>query len=238
MAMKCFISWSGERSRKLAQTLHKWIPKVIQDVDPWMSDEDLDKGSHWRTELAGQLDKTSFGLICLTPENQTEPWIIFEAGALSKQVEHTRVCPYLLALDPSEIRGPLAQFQVTKAEKEDTRKLIHSINKAVEQHKGVFLKEPELDEAFNKWWPDLDRIIRDIPPPTHGTARPKRKEHDILEEILDIVRGLDRSSTTLGPRLPVGQIRSEALREILVKAGVVTLSGGLSELETDKPSKK
>jgi len=231
MAMKLFISWSGERSRKLAQNLRTWIPKIIQDVDPWMSDEDLDKGSRWPLDLATQLEETSFALICLTPENLTEPWIIFEAGAASKKVEHTRVCPYLLALDSSEIRGPLAQFQVTKAEEEDTRKLLHSINKAVEQNESRSLKENELDEIFNKWWPDLDKIISEIPPPTLEAARPKREERDILEEILEIVRGLDRSSTTLTTFAP-------GLGEWLAKARIATVTGGVSELETDKPSKK
>jgi hypothetical protein len=43
----------------------------------------------------------------MTSENISEPWIFFEAGALSG-----RGCPYLLDIHPVEIEGtPLSQFE-------------------------------------------------------------------------------------------------------------------------------
>ena len=46
MATKVFFGWSGERSGKLAGIMRDWIPKVIQDVEPWLSAKDLDKGAN------------------------------------------------------------------------------------------------------------------------------------------------------------------------------------------------
>ena len=114
MPMKVFISWSGERSRQLALCLKNWLPKVIQSLQPWMSAEDIRAGGRWLLEIGTQPEETSFGVVCLKPENLKEPWILFEAGALGKMLRTASVCPYLLGVEPSTIAGPLAQFRSSR----------------------------------------------------------------------------------------------------------------------------
>ena len=82
--MKVFISWSGELSLEVAQLLKRWVKCVLQATEPWLSSEDIAKGSLWSNEINEQLVKTSVGIICVTRENATTPWIHFEAGALAK----------------------------------------------------------------------------------------------------------------------------------------------------------
>jgi len=82
--MKVFISWSGDRSKKVAELLDDWIQCVIQAVNPWMSSKDIDRGALWFTEITDQLANTSIGIVCLTKENRNKPWILFESGALAK----------------------------------------------------------------------------------------------------------------------------------------------------------
>src|SRR5438045_1936561 len=112
-AMKVFISWSGTRSRDVAESLHEWLPYVINAVEPWLSSADIEKGARWALDLAQELESTSVAVICLTKENLNAPWILFEAGALSKTVGKSFVCPYLFGLDRIDLTGPLLQFQAT-----------------------------------------------------------------------------------------------------------------------------
>ena len=87
--MGVFISWSGKntKSYRVAVTLRDWLQQVVQGCSPWVSTQDIDAGERWGTELFTQLDKHSVGIICVTKENQAEPWLNFEAGALSKQLK-------------------------------------------------------------------------------------------------------------------------------------------------------
>ncbi len=119
--MKIFLSWSGDRSKAIAEMLHKWLPNVVQAVRPFMSANDIEKGTRWRSDLSNELEQASVSIICLTPENLEAPWILFEAGALSKQQKGSYVCTLLFGVDPVNIREPLAQFQATKIQKDDIR---------------------------------------------------------------------------------------------------------------------
>ena len=60
--MKVFISWSGERSKHIAEILRDWIPSVLQAVKPYFSPDDVGKGSRWSTEIAKELDASRIGL--------------------------------------------------------------------------------------------------------------------------------------------------------------------------------
>lgn len=128
--LRIFITWSGERSQLVAEALRDWLPNVLQFVEPWMSAADVNKGAKWLQALSGELEKANFGVICLTPENLTAPWILFEAGALSKKAD-SAVCTYLFGLANTEVKDPLAQFQHTESNREDTKKFVITINKAL-----------------------------------------------------------------------------------------------------------
>ena len=111
--MKVFISWSGETSHKVAIALHDWLPYIIQAVKPFMSSGDIFKGERWSDVLAKELEDTQFGIICVTPSNIKAPWLNFEAGALSKSVDRSFLFPFLSQINPHELEGPLALFQIT-----------------------------------------------------------------------------------------------------------------------------
>jgi hypothetical protein len=187
--MKVFISWSGAKSKTVAAALRQWIPDVIQTVEPWMSTTDIDAGARWNRDIDKELGETKFGIICLTKTNHSSPWILFEAGALAKTIEDTFVCPYLIDIVPSEIpRGPLTQFQAKRADEKETWELIATINKAL---KEGFLPEERLRRTFERCWPDLKSTLANLPP-EQNTEETQRPVENMVEEILDLVRGLSR----------------------------------------------
>jgi hypothetical protein len=181
-----FISWSGDRSLRIAETLRGWLPKVVQAAKPWMSETDIDKGARGLEELARALEDKKVGIICLTPESLNIPWLLFEAGALSKTIDDkTRLCTYLIGgLRPQDIKPPLGQFQATRAEKEETRKLVRAVNKGVSEEP---VPEANLDDLFDAMWPHVEKALKELPPAPQG-VQAKRPVEDMVAEILELVR--------------------------------------------------
>lgn len=182
--MKIFLSWSEDRSKFIAEALRNWLPNVIQIIEPWMSKEDIKSGGRWSPEIMIHLEASKFGIICLTPENQNNPWIMFESGALSKTIAQTFVCPLLFEMNPSELVGPLSQFQANQLNKEGLFQIVNSINDALGTNG---LKKDKLDETYSVWWPQLERKLAECPP-YDGKKVPKRSHEDILNEIVNNTR--------------------------------------------------
>jgi hypothetical protein len=216
--MIVFISWSGDRGRAAAEALAQWLPLVINAIKPWVSTSGIDKGARWSAEIAAKLHEAQAGIICLTPNSLHADWILFEAGALAKTVEDTYVCPFLIAMEPTAVSGPLAQFQATKAVKSDVLKLLKTLNRALGEDA---LDEQHLHEALEMSWPRLDEKLRALP--NDGADVPQRSEKDLLDEVLETVRSLSRSvgsAFSFEDRLTIFQARAwRAARSIWPGAG-------------------
>jgi len=181
-----FISWSGPQSEWVARALRDWLPVVIQTAKPWMSAADIEKGSRGLDEVSSRLQGMKVGIVCLTPENLNEPWILYEAGALSKTIDDkTRLCTYLLGgLEFQDVKPPLGIFQATKANKQDTHKLVRTINRAASD---TPIPDTNLDILFDHMWPDLEKQLKALPE-SNGVAAPKRSVEDVVTEILELAR--------------------------------------------------
>ena len=192
--MKVFLSWSGEPSHQVACVLKDWLPSVIQSLRPYVSSQDIDKGARWSTDIAKELQESTFGILCVTRANMDAPWINFEAGALSKTIDKGSVAPFLFDVKRSEVQGPLLQFQSTVNEKTDVLKLLVSLNGAMDDQGR--LEEGSLKKSFEVWWPELERLLGEIPTPadvakTREEPKPSHMEA-ILEEILELTRTQQR----------------------------------------------
>ena len=196
--MKVFICWSKGRSKKIAEELRTWLKTVIQQIDPWMSDEDIRAGARWHQEITTNLKDCKVGVVCLTPENLKSEWIHFEAGALSKTVEKTYVCPLLIGeLKKEDVPYPLAQFQLKKADKDGIFDIVRTINSVLD--KTISLSDELLTRTFDRWWPDLEKVIKELP--ELEADKNKRKPEDMLKEILNSVRAI--SNMVSQPSQPI-----------------------------------
>jgi len=161
---------------------------MLQSVHPWFSPEDIDKGARWLHELSGQLEKQSFAVLCLTAENLTAPWLIFEAGALSKAIDSSRVCPLLLMMEPANVQGPLAQFQSTRTTKDDLKRLVATINKS----QAAPLPDGQFETLFEVLWPRLESSIAAISSIGVQAIAQHRPVPDLLGEVLERIRSMER----------------------------------------------
>ncbi|EHU0329683.1 toll/interleukin-1 receptor domain-containing protein [Vibrio anguillarum] len=188
--MNVFLSWSGDRSKAVAELLDSWLQCVIQAVDPWMSSKDIDRGSLWFSEINDQLQNTTIGIICLTQENKNKPWILFEAGALAKGLSNSRVCTFLIDLEPTDVGTPLSQFNHTFPSQDGLWELVRTLNNSLKD-KG--LKEKTLELVFETYWPKFESEFNEIlnMTPQAGEAH-KRSEDEILLEILNSTRSMER----------------------------------------------
>lgn len=218
--MRIFISWSGNRSKFIAETLRWWLPNVIQCLEPFISSQDIQKGARGSTVISENLEAASVGIICLTPENQKAPWILFEAGALSK-IATSHVCTFLYELEPSDVERPLGEFQHTKCEREDILALITTLNRLVKV--GNPLTSERLHETFEMWWPAFDAQLKKIPSPDTPLPEP-RTEESKTDEMLYLLRRLAEQAPRRAAAIPLLDtllakhfVLSETARDLLLR---------------------
>lgn len=186
--MKVFLSWSGQRSRALAESLRDWLPEVLQVVQPWLSSEDIPLGAHWASEIATRLEDADAGIICLTEENVHPQWLRFEAEALSKSLT-APLSIYALNLTPADIGGPLSPFQCAIAKKESTYRLIDSLNTISGKYK---LTEECLKTVFEIQWPVFADLLQSISGLNLDEKEKKKSKsfEEKLDEALELLHSL------------------------------------------------
>lgn len=194
--MKVFISWSGGRSKALANAMRDWLQLPLNYVTPWVSDKDIGAGDRWAQSIAGELETSNFGIICVTPENLQSEWILFEAGALSKSMLDAKVIPLLFGLELSDLSGPLSQFQAQKVDEAGIMEIVRAINKVADNKVG----EDIITRSVPLLWPQLQAELENIPA-TRPEEKHMRPQHEILEELVTGVRGLNSRIRDFDPEM-------------------------------------
>lgn len=202
--LQVFISWSGDRSLAVAKHLKAWLPDVVRNAEPWLSKEDLRKGLQWLPELNKNLGAAGFGLSVLTADNKDAPWLVFEAGVISRALSDKYCCPLLCDLKQTDISGPFASFQSTTiTKKEDMLRLVKTMNDASGESK---VDEERLMKWFLRAWDDFDKQVNQAlaaQSPSSSPAKAGPTDRELLEEVLSTVRRL-----AIEPRTPMEEMRS------------------------------
>jgi hypothetical protein len=203
-----FLSWSKEPSGSIARELQAWIRSVIPTVEVFLS-KDIEKGREWGSTLKVNLSNACFGMICITKNNINEPWILFEAGALYRNFDITRVAPILFGVRPADLGLPLAQLQATLFNEEDMRFLAATINQAT----SIPLPRDFVDQQAGRVWSEFSKKIESIlgreeEPLSKPEAPPSGAElQEMLSRTTEMVQSIYRivsqsgSSVQISPRV-------------------------------------
>ena len=140
--------------------------KNPDDTNVFMSD-DITKGSRWFDVVEEELERADVGLVCITREGLESGWIHFEAGALARAVRKNKrtqggtLYVYLLGVRPEELKGPLAEFQATSFDSDDTKKLCAAIVGSMGEEAPL---REDWETAFNEHWPSFETEVKQIAP--------------------------------------------------------------------------
>lgn len=186
--LQVFISWSGPRAEAIAKLVKRLLVDVVRHAEVFLSSDDLQKGRQWLPDLNEKLRDTKFGVLILTPESVNKPWLLFEAGAISKALTDNHCCPLLCGLSHADVTPPLSQFHGALINKrEDVLKLITTMYEAA----GAKSDPGQVDRWFTPFWENFSNDVAQIlvtPTTEHKAKPPHRPDREILEEILDLVR--------------------------------------------------
>ena len=230
--MKVFISWSGDLAHYIAIEFQEWLKKVLQASDSFVSSEDIGKGTFWSARILEELAKCNAGVIIVTPQNYSAPWLNFEAGAMVNGVgdgsTKPPVCPLLVDVAPSSLPTPMSLLQVTLLNQDDVIKMVASLSETVTP---PLVSREIIKEAVALRWDGLIQAIETAKAKVAG--EPPVAEADtetMIKELLDLTRTM---ATTNRPandiRWPSELIENDFER---ARGGMVEAGGNMSPAQT------
>lgn len=191
--MHVFVSWSKSASRSVAEVFADWLPRVIQECEPFIS-SDTEKGDVWFDTIERNLADARVGVLFLTPENQDSAWLNYEAGALRtlRSGNMQKLCAVFIGMRTADYDGPIKNFQMTNfTEKDDMLKLLKAINGAADRPLDAQRLQDEFEEKWDRLRIDTEAAVAAAAESASAIAQsPKktRSSEEKLDEVLDLLR--------------------------------------------------
>lgn len=97
------------------------------------------------------------------------------------------MCPLLFgALEPTDVKGPLVQFQAAQFSQDEMKRVMKMINGELGD---AALALDVLDGVFEMWWPKLsEQVANELQQADEGKNEMRRSERDLLEEVVALTR--------------------------------------------------
>ena len=225
-----FISWSLPLSEQIASILRQWLVDVVPSIAPWFSGNDIETGKFWQLELFKSLERSTVGIVVVTPANANRPWLNFEAGRLSSKIESKGgvVMPLLVNLELADITdSPLSTLNAVTFNEAGVWKIV----KAIHERTGNDATEAMLRGLFDLHWDKLSEnvvaAIDEAVAKDAGDARPEKREiSDVLEDLVVTVGELRqnmqrRSLGSFGSWPPINEFAVyEEVQRTLQRIGI------------------
>jgi len=144
--VKVFISWSGEKSRRVANVLRDWLPTVIQAVQPWLASADVASGARWEESFKSALSSSDAGILCITRSSVPSIWL--QAGALIQSVGRERVILVLIDASPANLPSDLNEIQIINWNRMGIISLFHTLAALAYPDTPIELSERRLEEIL------------------------------------------------------------------------------------------
>lgn len=213
--MQIFIAWSKGVSEKIGKALTTWLRELNEPVfRTIISDENIPVGDLWNNALDTALKRADYGILCVTEENLTSPWLCYESGALRMSTAgnvksgQPGVAPVLFGdVTNSQIASPLQHFQSVKFDKDGMWKLVLELHtRSAYTNSNNHLDEKDIMAKFESAYPALETQVQDILRNGIPAAQERSKKLEgKLDETLALLQEL------LTERMPsVGQERKDA----------------------------
>ena len=155
--MNVFIGWLGEASKEIASSLESWLNGMFDGrVSAYTTMDNLAAGSEWFHGLRRAMNDADCGLLCVTEDNVNSPWLSYEAGALSQNVE--LLIPILFEVSPLRVSAPLRMFQSVPFGLDGMKELTYALNRSCGD-KG--LSSQELERRFQARYPSFEMAVRE-----------------------------------------------------------------------------
>ncbi len=183
--MNVFISFSGENGKQIAKILHEYLPRFIQAVRPFYSEESIEKGAVWSNKLFESLSECQHGLIVLTKDCIESRWIYFESGAIFSKFGTRKVVPILFGLEKFEIGLPLNSFQMAEFNREEFAKILSMLNEDLKSEK---LDDEILESTISAFW---DRMIEKINSSIETKTKQKVDEINPIDKIIKSIEQIN-----------------------------------------------
>jgi len=155
-------------------------------VKPFLSDADIAPGERFLTVIESELNGASLGVLLVTRDNQTSPWLLFEAGALASKTSRGSVAPLLIDVERQHLTSPLNQFQnVVGSSEHEIRKLCERIR--VDAGESPPAKAFEL--LFTDAWPELLAALEEAR--NYKPTQKSQPEQTIEATLAEILLGVN-----------------------------------------------
>lgn len=140
----------------VAELLKALVEDSLGTADVFVS-RAIEGGARWTHEIPKNLENCGDGLVVVTSENVEAPWLHFEAGAISKQIDASYVTPLLFDADIGDLQGtPLSLFQAKRIAKNDLQVLMEEMGK----RRGK--DETGIRRRFGHAWTDFEAALSGV----------------------------------------------------------------------------